>query len=156
MPSAPAGFRSGKGGASPADLLVQLGPTILVDIGLKSRAQPGEPPDLAGKKIKALIDTGAGGDCIDDELAKSLSLPITDEGEISGVGGRHHAYIYTARLYIPSLGQLLFQPFTGVKLQQGDQWHGVILGRSFLRRYRLVYDGRDGSVVLEDHAPQHG
>ncbi len=153
MPSTQAGFKSGKGGAQPPDLLVQLGPTLRVDIGLKSRSRPNQPPDLSKKDIKALIDTGAGSDCIDDDLAKSLKLPITDEGEISGVGGRHHAYIYTARLYIPSLKQLLFQPFTGVKLQQGDQWHGVILGRSFLRRYTLVYNGRDGSVLIDDGQP---
>jgi hypothetical protein len=153
MPSAQAGFRTGKGGLQPPDLLVRLGPTIMVDIGLKSRGPAGGPPDLSRKKIKALIDTGAGGDCIDDDLAKSLGLPITDEGEISGVGGRHQAFIYTARLYVPALDRLLFQPFTGVKLQQGDQWHGVILGRPFLRHYTLTYNGRDGSVVLDDGTP---
>lgn len=153
MPSAQAGFKTGKAGASPADLLVQLGPTLMVDIGLKSRAIAGATPDLPKKNIKALIDTGAGGDCIDDDLARALGLPITDEGEISGIGGRHRAYIYTARIYVPKLDRLLFQPFTGVKLQQGDQWHGVILGRSFLRQYRLVYNGADGSVAL-DPAPE--
>jgi hypothetical protein len=122
-------------------------------MGLKCRAPAGEKPDLDGKKIKALIDTGAGGDCIDDDLARELGLPITDEGEISGVGGRHPALIYTARLYVPSLDRLLFQPFTGVKLQEGDQWHRVILGRPFLRRYRLVYDGKDGTVTLDDGQP---
>ena len=81
----------------------------------------------------------------------ALNLPITDEGEISGVGGKHHAYIYTARLYIPQLDRLLFQPFTGVKLQEGEQWHRVILGRSFLRRYYLVYSGATGEVEIRDH-----
>ncbi|MBI1407484.1 MAG: hypothetical protein GC145_15340 [Caulobacter sp.] len=150
MPSTQAGFKSGKDGATPSDLLVQVGPTLRVDIGLRSRAVAGQPPDLPRKNIKALIDTGAGGDCIDDDLAHSLGLPITDEGEMSGVGGRHHAFVYTARLFIPSLGRLLFQPFTGVKLQQGDQLHQIILGRPFLRNYRLTYDGRDGSVGLSD------
>jgi hypothetical protein len=148
MPSIQAGFKSGVAGEGPADLLVRLGPTIQVDIGLKSRAAPGEPPDLPAKKIKALIDTGAGGDCIDDDLARRLRLPIHDEGEISGVGGRHHAFIYTARIHVPGLGRLLFQPFTGVKLQEGEQWHRVILGRSFLRQYRLVYDGVSGQVEI--------
>jgi hypothetical protein len=149
MRSVQAGFRTGTPTASPADLLVQLGPTLRVDLGMKSRSAPGEEPDLPAKDIKALIDTGAGGDCIDDDLAKSLGLQISDEGEISGVGGRHRAFIYTARLYIPSAPKLLFQRFTGVKLQQGDQWHRVILGRSFLRQYRMTYDGADGSVVLD-------
>lgn len=145
---AQAGFKKGKEGESPADLLVRLGPTLLVDIGLKSRAKPGEAPDLPLKGVRALIDTGAGGDCIDDELARALGLPQTDEGEISGVGGRHHAFVYTARLWVPKLDKLLFQPFTGVKLREGDQWHRVILGRSFLRGYRLGYDGSTGQVEI--------
>ena len=148
---AQAGFKRGTAGKTASDLLSQLGPTLLVDLGLKSRAAPGEPPDLPRKGVRALIDTGAGGDCIDDELAKSLRLPITDEGEISGVGGKHDAVIYTARLYIPSLKRLLFQPFTGVKLEQGDQWHRVILGRSFLRPHRMTYDGVTGAVEIELH-----
>jgi hypothetical protein len=126
MRSTPAGFKSGLAGESAADLLVRLGPTIQVDIGLKSRSSAGQVPDLPEKKVKALIDTGAGGDCIDDALARRLKLPIHDEGEISGVGGRHRAYIYTARIYVPKLNKLLFQPFTGVKLHEGEQWHRVI------------------------------
>jgi len=150
MSSAQAGFKKGTAESTPADLLVQLGPTLLVDIGLRSRSAAGERPDLPRKKVRALIDTGAGGDCIDDELARALALPITDEGEISGVGGKHHAFIYLARLYVPTLNRLLFQPFTGVKLAQGEQWHRVILGRSFLRPYRLTYDGSSGQVEIRD------
>ena len=150
MPSIQAGFKAGAGREASADLPVRLGPTIHVDIGLRSRGKPGGAPDLPAKKIKALIDTGAGGDCIDDELARRLNLPIHDEGEISGVGGRHHAYIYTARIYIPKLNRLLFQPFTGVRLQEGEQWHRVILGRSFLRHYRMTYDGTTGQVEIWD------
>ena len=150
MRSTPAGFKAGRRGESPADLLVRLGPTIQVDIGLRSRSAHGENPDLPEKKVKALVDTGAGGDCIDDELALRLNLPIHDEGEISGVGGRHRAFIYTARIYVPKLDRLLFQPFTGVKLYEGEQWHRVILGRSFLRNYRLAYDGTTGQVDIVD------
>lgn len=151
MRSIQAGFRSGAGGESAADLLLRLGPTVKVDLGLKSRSVAGDPPDLPMKGVKALIDTGAGGDCIDDDLARRLRLPIHDTGVISGVGGRHPAMIYTARIYIPHLGKLLFQPFTGVKLSEGEQWHRVILGRSFLRHYRLVYEGATGQVeIIED------
>ncbi|MFC3077410.1 hypothetical protein ACFODL_04840 [Phenylobacterium terrae] len=150
MRSTQAGFKSGVAGESPADLLVRLGPTIQVDIGLRSRSPAGEPPDLPVKKIKALIDTGAGADCIDDALARSLGLPVHDIGEISGVGGRHRAYIYTARTYVPGLDRLLFQPFTGVRLQEGEQWHRVILGRAFLRHYRVTYDGLTGQVEIAE------
>ena len=148
MPSASAGFKVGKGGLTAADLLLQLGPTLLVDIGRKSRSHGEGAPDLDGKRVKALIDTGAGGDCIDEALAEELRLPITGEGEISGVGGRHRAYIYTARLYVPGLNRLLFQQFTGVKLAEGQQFQRVLLGRTFLRPYRLTYDGGTGQVEI--------
>jgi hypothetical protein len=97
MRTAQAGFKQGRAGETAGDLLVRVGPTILVHIGLKSRAPPGEPPDLPLKDVHALIDTGAGADGIDDDLAQRLGLPITEEGWISGVGGRHRAVIYTAR-----------------------------------------------------------
>jgi hypothetical protein len=149
MSLAQAGFKSGKAGLSPADLLMQFGPTLLVDIGLKSKGTAEGRPDLPRKGVRALIDTGAGGDCIDEELAKALGLPVTDEGEISGVGGKYQAFIYTARLYVPTMGVLLFQPFTGVKLRAGEQWHQVILGRSFLRPYRMIYEGSSGEVTID-------
>jgi hypothetical protein len=43
---------------------------------------------------------------------------------------------------------LLFQPLTGVRLSEGDQRHRIILGRAFLRPYRLNYDGRTGAVEI--------
>ena len=147
---AQAGFKSGKNGATPGDLLERLGPTLLVDIGLKSRSLAGKQPDLPVKGVRALIDTGAGGDCIDDDLAQSMGLPVTDEGEISGIGGKQRAFIYTARLYVPALDRLLFQPFTGVKLQEGEQWHRVILGRTFLRPFSMTYDGPTGAVTISE------
>ena len=90
---------------------------------MKSRAAPGDTPDLPLKRVRALIDTGASGECIDDELARALKLPVSEHGRISGVGGRHDATIYTARIYVPSLDRLLFQRFAGVKLAEGDPWH---------------------------------
>ncbi|MFC5343172.1 retroviral-like aspartic protease family protein [Brevundimonas staleyi] len=129
-------------------MLVKIGPTVHVDIGRKSQSAPGEPPDLPGKRIKAMIDTGAGGDCIDERLAEELRLPISSTGIISGVGGTHEALIYTARLYVPALDRLLFQQFTGVKLSEGAQSHRVLLGRTFLRHYRMTYDGFTGQVEL--------
>jgi hypothetical protein len=151
MRTVQAGFKRGTASESAADLLERVGPTLLVDIGLRSRSAAGEPPDLPLKNYHALIDTGAGSDCIDDTLARSLDLPVSEEGQISGVGGRHDAVIYLARVYIPSLDRLLFQRFTGVKLHEGGQTHRVILGRGFLRRYRMNYDGGTGQVEIVEN-----
>ena len=147
---AQAGFKKGKDGKSPSDLLVELGPTLKVDIGLRRSVGSDGKPDLPEKGVRALIDTGAGGDCIDDALAKSLGLVVHEEGFISGVGGRHWASTYMARIYVPSLNRLLFQSFTGVKLEEGGQWHRVILGRTFLRRHRMTYNGANGQVEFAD------
>lgn len=149
MRTVQAGFKAGRGAESAADLLERVGPTLLVDVGLRSLAPAGEPPDLPAKRIHALIDTGAGGECIDDELAQSLRLPTVEEGRmVSGIGGRHQASVYLARVYVPQLERLLFQRFAGVKLSEGDQPHRLILGRTFLRRYRVSYDGETGAVEI--------
>ena len=148
MRTAQAGFRRGRGTEGPADLLVKLGPTLRVDVGHRSRAAPDAPLNLAAKSVRALLDTGAGMDGIDETLARDLNLPVTDEVEVSGIGGRHRARLYLARLWIPGLDRLLFQPFAGVKLEEGDQWHRVILGRNFLRAYRVNYVGLTGEVEL--------
>jgi hypothetical protein len=148
MRTAQAGFKQGKGGKSAADLLAELGPTFRVHIGLRSRSPPGAKPDLPKKGVRALLDTGAGGNGIDDGLARSLRLPIIDEGEISGIGGKTTANVYLARIYVPDLDRLLFEPFAGVRLEEGEQWHRVILGRPFLRRYRMVYDATSGRVEI--------
>lgn len=42
MRTVQAGFKSGLGSESAADLLVRVGPTILVDAGLRSHAPAGE------------------------------------------------------------------------------------------------------------------
>ena len=150
MRTVQAGFRSGRGNETPADLLERFGPTLFVDIGLKSRAVVGQPPDLAEKRIRALIDTGADGNCIDDALARRLGLPEIDKGEVSGIGGKSMASMYLARMYIPQLERLIFEPLAGVRLEEGDQWHRAILGRRFLRQYRMTYDARAGQVEITE------
>jgi hypothetical protein len=152
MRTAQAGFKRGRGSETPADLLERLGPTLLVDIGLKSRSPDMSSPNLAGKDIKALIDTGADGNCIDDQLALTLKLPVMDVGDISGIGGKTTANIYLARMYVRQLDRLIFEPLAGVHLEQGGQWHRAILGRRFLRQYRMVYDATSGQVEISEEA----
>lgn len=147
MPTAQAGFKRGTASETAADLLVRVGPTIRVDVGLRS-ASRSWPPDLPRKRIHALIDTGAGADGIDNTLARALNLPVVDRVEMSGIGGKHQTDVYMVRVYVPELDRLLFQRFTGVMLEEGDQTHRIILGRGFLRPYRLSYDGVTATVEL--------
>lgn len=53
MRTAQAGFKRGRSAAGPADLLVKLGPTLLVDVGHRSRAAADAPPNLPAKGVRA-------------------------------------------------------------------------------------------------------
>jgi hypothetical protein len=102
------------------------------------------------KGLLALVDTGAGDSCIDSAIAGRAHLPVIDQRVASGIGGATRVNIHLARLYIPSLKQMLFQPFAGVELEAGGQWHQALLGRTFLRRYALRYVGSTGVVEIAD------
>jgi hypothetical protein len=125
-----AGFRDGNGEVAP-DLLVRLGPTVYVDVGFKPLEIRDGVPDLPLKRLKALIDTGAGDSCIDVGVAARAALPVIDQRVASGIAGATRVNMYLGRLYIPSLTQLLFQSFAGVELESGGQWHQALLGRTF-------------------------
>ena len=145
---AQAGYKIGAPGETPADLLAKLGPTLRVDVGLRSLSPPGAIPDLPRKNVLALVDTGAGVNAIDENLPQALGLPSHNESEVSGVTGWTRVNVYTARIYVPSLDRLIFGPLAGVKLQQGDHWRRLILGRPFLRPYIMTYDGVTGQVEI--------
>lgn len=136
-----------------ADILADLGPTIDVRIGHDpgfdefTEPEPLLQPDL----YPALVDTGADGNSIDNELASSLRLPAYQyDVLISGSVGQHVTNIYLAHVYIPGLNRIVGGRFTGVNLAGGGQYHRAIIGRSFLRGFVLHYDGRTGEVTLSD------
>lgn len=152
MPTADCGFPEAPGDVR-RTLLAEVGPTIPVAIGFDPGydelvdARPALPPDL----YPALIDAGASGNSIDDELAVSLRLPvICYKREISGSAGRHTVNIYLAQIYIPELGRAIGGRFAGVRLAAGGQWRQAVIGRSLLRDLALLYDGRIGEVTLSD------
>lgn len=109
-----------------------------------------EGPDLALKRLRALVDTGAGDSCIDTVIAGRARLLVIDQRVASGIGGATRVNMYLARLYIPSLKQMLFQSFAGVELEAGGQWHQALLGRTFLRPYVMRYVGLTGEVEIEE------
>ena len=146
------GFNDVPGGASGADFLVFHGPTIIVDIGFDPAFKSTVPittkpvPGMTG--IRALVDTGASESCIDSVLASQLNLPIVDRRKISGVNGPQEVNMHLAQVFFPALNFTIWCPFAGVHLAAGGQVHRALIGRTFLRQYTMVYEGRTGTVTL--------
>jgi len=117
------------------DDLVMRGPTVMVDVGFGSLENKGS--------YSALIDTGADCSCINNQIALLLNLPVIDREKVAGVNGIQEQNVYGARIHIPDLQIERYGRFPGF-----DAHFGVILGREFLKRLRMEYDGPSGSVIL--------
>jgi len=128
--------------------LLQYGPSIQVTVGhyvpQDTVASAPAPPETTW----ALIDTGAGESCIDSDLAKRLGLPIIDKMQISGANGTATHDVYLAHINIFGLEFSQYGRFAGVHLADGQQPHGVLLGRSFLQYVMLMYDGIRGQITI--------
>lgn len=150
MPETLCGFNDVPGGASGADQLVSYGPTLLVNIGFDPAydSTRGVLPVAGVTGINALVDTGATESCIDSMLAAQLNLPVVDRRFIAGVHGRQEINIHLAQVYVPALNFTLYGAFAGVHLAAGGQPHQALIGRTFLRHYTMVYEGKTGTVRL--------
>jgi hypothetical protein len=140
------------GGPFGHDLLANIGPTLIVDIGFDKDFDPALPtPPVAGiKGVRALVDTGATESCIDNLLGAQLKLPIVDRRAIAGAGGKHMANMYLAQIFVPALGIRILGAFAGVDLAAGGQVHHALMGRTFLRHFTMIYEGRTGTVVIQN------
>jgi len=151
MPETKCGFNDVPGGATGAILLEVHGPTILVDIGFDPAFQTTPPikrPIAGITGISALVDTGAAESCIDSMLAAQLNLPIVDRRQISGCHGSQEVNMHLAQVHFPSLNFTIWGAFAGVHLTAGGQVHRALIGRTFLKHYTMVYEGRTGTVTL--------
>jgi hypothetical protein len=151
MPEVNCGFQSPPGSDVGRDLLVYLGPTLIVDIGFDPSYIPGLYPPTAPipgmRGLQALVDTGALESCIDNLLASQLNLPVVDRTLISGLHGSHEANVFIAQIHIPSLDFTIYGNFVGVDLQAGGQGHCALIGRTFLQNFTMTYEGRTGTVI---------
>jgi hypothetical protein len=132
-------------------LLTSLGPTIFVNIGFDQNFNPQTalaPPVPGILDVQALVDTGATECCIDGLLATQLGLPIVDRRPIAGVGGKHEVNMHMAQVYVPTLNFWIYGVFAGVDLAAGGQVHRALMGRTFLRHFTMVYEGRNGTVMI--------
>ena len=130
--------------------LVDFGPTLFVQIGFDSIYQPniGNKPNLPTTIYPALMDTGATDSCIDSSLAANLNLPIVDRQNVAGVHGAHEVNMHLAQIHVPDLPFTVPGYFAAVHLRAGGQPHFALIGRTFLRDFKMIYDGVSGSVTL--------
>jgi len=136
---------------SGSELLVGLGPTLLVNIGFDPHFNPQiakAPPVPSVIGVHALVDTGATESCIDALLAAQLNLPIVDQRQVSGIGGQHVVNMHMAQVFAPYLNFWQYGLFAGVNLAAGGQQHRALIGRTFLRFFTMIYEGRNGTVTI--------
>ncbi len=77
-----------------------------------------------------------------------LGLKPVDEILIAGVGGAKPHVVYLAHILIPQLDIVQWGAFAGVDLKAGGQFHGVLLGRTFLEGCVMIYDGIRSQVTV--------
>jgi predicted aspartyl protease len=151
MTSTKCGFDDQPNGAKGNMLLCTHGPTLLVNIGFDPvfdpLAVPITKPNIPAEHIHALVDTGAGESCIDSALAMVLNLPIVDRKTVSGSAGAHDVNVHLAHIHVPLLN------FCAVDLAAGGQAHLALIGRTFLQHFTMTYDGKTGTVILDDGKP---
>ena len=149
MPDVECGFRHLPESNTP-EALVHLGPTLMVRIGFDPnfRPVPGAAPELPSDRHPALVDTGATECCIDSELAVALNLPIFDRQQMASAHGVGAVDMHLAQIHVPELGVTVYGPFAGVHLRAGELHHTALIGRTFLRRFTMVYEGETGAVSI--------
>jgi len=133
------------------DLLIHAGPTLIVDIGFDINFREDMSnghPNLAMKGVHALVDTRATSSCIDSQLAMALGLPIVDQSRVAGIGGERTVNMHLAQIHVPQLEYTVYGQFAGVELAAGGQAHSALIGRTFLRAFKMVYDGTTGQVMI--------
>ena len=97
----------------------------------------------------ALIDTGARDCYVDVDLARELQLRKVDRQTVTDVTGKRLTVdVYSARIRIEALDVTLLDPCPSYPIKKMCDPFGVILGRSFLRRVTMSYDGSRGSVRI--------
>ena len=56
--------------------------------------------------------------------------------------------MYLAHIYSPTIDYIQYGLFAGVELQDSGQLHQVLIGRTFLQAFVMIYDGMTGRVSL--------
>ena len=144
------------GPARPRSLVFE-GPTLVVDLGHSvrpfQRGAVDQRPLLQCPNVDAIIDTGAGANCVDQSLVMAMREGIQANGlvRVGGLHGIQPALFYGLQIHVPGLMWSDRDRFAALDLRACGHGHQVVLGRPFLSKFKLSYDGPNGSVIL--HLP---
>lgn len=138
----------------PAELrglgLHQLGPMVQVTLSLTDDhrqvlSDSGEvlPAPVPGY---ALIDTGAGATCFDQEAAQKAKLTVAGSTHMASATGSEIVPVYTGQLKIAGFTNITAEAALGAKLEA----LGLIalIGRDVLANCILVYNGPESAFTL--------
>jgi len=102
----------------------------------------------------ALVDTGASDVFIDASIAAELNLRERNPRTIKTIRGDAGGVGYSAYLAVPDLEFGENFEVVALRMQgQGRMNYDLVLGRTFLERYRIQYDGPMGTMLFEWGSP---
>jgi predicted aspartyl protease len=134
--------------------LVHRGPCVPIIISVPDQlgvefAKQGRPVPTPISGL-ALIDTGAGSTCIDEDVAKKLGLPVVNIVNMASAShASNKANVYPAKLQITGLPMGISAPSAiGAALAAQNSGLVALIGRDLLARFVLIYNGAIGEVTL--------
>jgi len=155
MPVYDAEFRDPSGRAAPQGL-AQFGPVMPVEIdiptALSSFLTAAGQPIPTPASGAALIDTGATGSCVDNQIMSALGVHPIGIRSLGTATGRSRHYLYPAKFRFPQIRfEVDFSAVVGVDLRGqgvGRQRIIALIGRDLLSRCILIYGGTTGKFSL--------
>ena len=149
MPESDTSPHSGNGAGLQLD-----GPRIAIEIGvpavLAEFLEKNGLPVPAARKGFALIDTGASITAVDEEVVASLGIQPIGQMKLSTPSQSRPAWLYAVRLTCSQIAAPVPDVLDIVGCTLQPQGFIALLGRNFLRKVVLVYDGPAGSFTLLD------
>ena len=118
-------------------------PTVLAEF-LERSGLPVPPP----QRGFALIDTGASITAVDEEVVASLGIQPIGQMKLSTPSQSMPAWLYAARLTCSVAARPVLEVLDIVGCTLQPQGFIALLGRNFLSKVVLVYDGPAGLFTL--------
>ena len=139
--------------ANGAELQLQ-GPKVAIEIAvpavlaefLERSGLPVPPP----QRGFALIDTGASITAVDEEVVASLGIQPIGQMKLSTPSQSMPAWLYAVQLTCSGVAMPVLELLDVVGCTLQPQGFIALLGRNFLRKGVLVYDGPTGAFTMSD------